>query len=537
VIRLLLVICRPGALDVPFRSVANHLVRLGLTTGEALDLDVLRPPTFSELRRALDAAKRQGAPYEVVHFDGHGIHVDVSRDDELAEVLGVVAPTRAASVLSPPRPGAHGYLLFEDPVVAGNLQLVDGPALGRLLAETGACVLTLNACRSAHAEALPAPEASGLDPHSQVRAYGSLALEVMDAGAAGVVAMSYNVYIVAATQFVGELYAALLRGEELGAAATLARKDLAAQPIRDLGGPEPMQDWWVPVVYEAAPLRLVARQPGPDRVRIEVESSKVLSGRGAFDARLPPPPDAGFVGRDEILLAADRALDHEPIVLLIGEPRSGKTVTAAEFGRWYARTGGVERVLFSKLADETTLPCVLEDLADAFSQTLEQHGVRWLSLRDAQRLRVARQVLRQVSVLWIWDWVGSSHHPPEASSASTANDHDRLLDFLRTVRETRAKVLVTSRTDECWLGELPVRINLPSMPMRDRLLLARAITVKHGQRFGQTEDWRELLTVAGGNPQAITELVTNAISGGLSSGAIDALAAQSRARRSTASGT
>ena len=51
-LRVLLVICRPGgAADVPFRSVASHLVRLSRGAREAFRLDVLRPPTFAELSK------------------------------------------------------------------------------------------------------------------------------------------------------------------------------------------------------------------------------------------------------------------------------------------------------------------------------------------------------------------------------------------------------------------------------------------------------------------------------------------------------
>ena len=47
-LRVLLVICRPGGReDVPFRSVASHLVRLSRGAREAFRLDVLRPPTFA----------------------------------------------------------------------------------------------------------------------------------------------------------------------------------------------------------------------------------------------------------------------------------------------------------------------------------------------------------------------------------------------------------------------------------------------------------------------------------------------------------
>jgi hypothetical protein len=103
---------------------------------------------------------------------------------------------------------------------------VDATSLGQLLAATGVSVLVLNACRSAHTEPSTEPGAAD-DPHSQVRAFGSLAQEVMDAGVAGVVAMRYNLYVVTAAQLVAELYASLARGATLGEAVTLARKNLA----------------------------------------------------------------------------------------------------------------------------------------------------------------------------------------------------------------------------------------------------------------------------------------------------------------------
>jgi hypothetical protein len=137
---------------------------------------------------------------------------------------------------------------------------VDGPALGRVLAKGDVPVLVLNACRSAHAGLVssPLPVTAEMDADQRVRAYGSLAQEVMDSGMAGVVAMLYNVYVVTAAQFIGEVYAALLKGHELGEAVTTARRHLAASPLRQVGGQaRPLQDWIVPVVYETAPVALL----------------------------------------------------------------------------------------------------------------------------------------------------------------------------------------------------------------------------------------------------------------------------------------
>jgi len=63
-IRILLAICRKEDDDVPFRSVARHLIR-GLTAEarEPFELEVLRPPTFEQLAKTLRAAKAKGEPF------------------------------------------------------------------------------------------------------------------------------------------------------------------------------------------------------------------------------------------------------------------------------------------------------------------------------------------------------------------------------------------------------------------------------------------------------------------------------------------
>jgi hypothetical protein len=317
-LRVLLVICRPGGRDdVPFRSVASRLVRGGAVQMEGLDLDVLRPATFARLSEVLHAAYDAGQPYHVVHFDGHGTWLDVAGLDGEPEGsnggVGLSPHVYRVSLAAPARPGQHGYLVFEDPDSTENQQLADGQTLGRLLTGTDVPVLVLNACRSAYAEARQAPgEVSG-DVHARIRAYGSLAAEVADEGVAGVVAMRYNVYVVTAAQFVADLYAHLLAGRSLGQAATAARRALAADPVRQIGAiPVELQDWAVPVVYESAPLVLL-RPPQRAAPVIRLDDAP---GGAETASELPRPPDAGFFGRDETLLALDRAFDDQSLVLL-----------------------------------------------------------------------------------------------------------------------------------------------------------------------------------------------------------------------------
>lgn len=182
-------ICRPqGRGDVLFRSVASRLIKGLGTRPDGFQLDILRPPTFEQLGRVLRQAKAQGKPYHVVHFDGQGIYQNSSQ----------LALNTNPLMFVDHRPGMHEYLAFENGMTDENVEFVNGSDLGQLLVETNVPVLVLNACRSAHAEPQDAPaqidETSEQvdDLHTQVRSFGSLAQEVMDAGVAGVVAMRYD---------------------------------------------------------------------------------------------------------------------------------------------------------------------------------------------------------------------------------------------------------------------------------------------------------------------------------------------------------
>jgi len=306
------------------------------------------------------------------------------------------------SLVSPPRPGSHGFLIFEDPDTPGGQQLVDGPALGSMLVDAGVPVLVVNACRSAHADLATTPEAEDevMDAHQRVRAFGSLAQEVMDAGVSGVVAMRYNVYVVTAAAFIGQVYAALLAGRPLGGAVTAARRQPAADPQRRIGGqPVPLQDWIVPVVYEAAPLTLLPAASREQDLSIVLDQAEASRERAGLEGGLPAGPDEGFFGRDETLLALDRAFDGDQIVLLHAWAGAGKTSTAVEFARWYALTGGAGGVLFTSFEHHLTLARLLNQVGDRFGPALERSGVPWATLDDKRRRDVAVQVLAQVPVL------------------------------------------------------------------------------------------------------------------------------------------
>jgi hypothetical protein len=325
VIRILLVICRPGGGDdVPFRSVASRLIKsLSAEARQVFQLDILRPPTFARLGQVLRAAKDAGKPYHVVHFDGHGVY-------GLPDLLPVDMTKIKYRVAGP-----QGFVLFESDQ-ADRRELIHGSRLGDLLVQNDVPLLVLNACRSAHAESAqadapadPTPDAE--NPYEKVRAFGSLAQQVMLAGVGGVVAMRYNVYVVTAAQFVAELYRALVQGRSLGEAVSRGRKNLHEQPVRDIVEQLTLQDWLVPIVYEAQATPVFSPPSQAFQLVIDIRPAGATPQCGDLDAALPAEPDAGFFGRDETLLALDRGFDRQHVALLHAFAGSGKTTAAAEF--------------------------------------------------------------------------------------------------------------------------------------------------------------------------------------------------------------
>jgi tetratricopeptide (TPR) repeat protein len=327
----------------------------------------------------------------------------------------------------------------------------------------------------------------------------------MDYGASGVVAWRYSVFVDAAAQYMVDLYAALASGLPLGEAATMARKQLSSAG-RDI------EDWTVPVVSEAKPIRLFPQAEAGFAIK--------LQAGGSVDSALPQAPDVGFIGRDETILQLDRTSDQQNIILLHAYAGSGKTSAAVEFASWLRETGGLSgRVLFTSFEQHKRLPQVLDELGRVFEGALAKNRIQWLTLDDAERREVALQLLRQVPVLWIWDNVEPvAGFPAGTPSAWSQAEQDELADFLRAARATKAKFLLTSRRDERdWLHDLPARIELPPMPFDERVQLTEELAKKLGRRLEDVEDWRPLLHFTQGNPLTLTVLVGQALRDGLKS--------------------
>jgi tetratricopeptide (TPR) repeat protein len=493
-IRILLVICRPiDTPSVPFRSVAIS-ISSGLSGRADFRLDVLRPPTYVAMNVQLQSAKAEGHPYHIVHFDGHGTYEDLSQNSHFP--LPNTLPK-----------GKRGYLHFEGS--RGETQYVSGAEIGKVLVVADVPLLALNACRSAYTETPATP--GKILANAQSRSFGSLAQEVIAAGVSGVLAMRYNVSVVTAAQFVSDLYDSLTQGATLGEAATWSRARLAEAPQRALDyEPRPLQDWSVPLVYEATPFAIAPTRAKPAQPR----ALPPLTG-------FPEPPIPGFVGCDDTLLKLDQAFTNQRVVLLYGPAGSGKTATATEFAAWYTRTHGVEGpALFTSFERYTPLTQALDTVGRAFAQALEHRGARWSELNAAERYDEARRLLQDHPALWVWDSVETiAGFPSGVASDWSAAEQRELSEFLRLIAGTKAKILLTSRREEtAWLGDLPERILMSNMQLDDFIPLAQKLTEAHKQPLRSVRDWWPILQFTRGNPLTSTALVEQALRDNLRSG-------------------
>jgi tetratricopeptide (TPR) repeat protein len=301
---------------------------------------------------------------------------------------------------------------------------------------------------------------------------------------------------------------------------TRGRKHLHEQPVREIVQKLTLQDWLVPIVYEARAMQVFTPPPTDLPLTIDIKPADATPKRGMLDEDLPPEPDVGFFGRDETLLTLDRGFDRQQVMLLYAYAGSGKTTAAAEFARWYSLTGGVQGpVLFTSFEQHKPLVQVLDQLGRMFDPLLRQNGIQWDAIPDAAQKRdIALQILTQVPVLWLWDNVEPvAGFPAGTPSAWTEAEQRELLTFLRDAQQTQAKFLLTSRRDERgWLGDLPTRVAMLPMPMHERRQLAEALAAKYGVAFDQAT-WRPLLVYSGGNPLTLT-VVGQALRDGLRMG-------------------
>ncbi|MFE2108484.1 tetratricopeptide repeat protein [Kitasatospora sp. NPDC059463] len=485
-LRVLLVVTRPDGPGDPGATTVPLLRRLG-APGGAVELRVLRPPTLAGLGETLRAAREEGRPFRVVHFDGAG----VLPGSEAAARAGARSGERSgersdAGTWSE----ADGALTFES--ADGGTEPVPVRRVARLLASADVPLVVLGTRRSGS----PAGQ-------SEAAAAGRLLQE----GAAAVLALPYGLDATATAEFLTAVHTRLASGVPLTRAVADGRRHLAEQDRRPSPrGPLPLADWTVPALHRRSEVVF----PGP---RAEGAGPQpVLSGDvpGPGTAAPGSAPDHAeglaavgeFAGRDGLLLRLDAAARRHRVIVLHGPAGIGKTELAKAFGRWCRDTGAVdgpEAVLLHSFAPGVA--------SFGLAGVIDRIGRRLFTpeefdpLAPAERRKAVEEALDTGDVLLIWDGVEAlhtRHDPAGGAPAPSEEDRAELKAFLElAARRGRGTVVLTSRTPEDWLGPGPLRIEVPGLEpdeavrYADHLLADDPDTVrKRGLRvFGQLLEW------------------------------------------------
>jgi tetratricopeptide (TPR) repeat protein len=469
-IRVLLISPRPevdegghavGYLD--HRISAKALVQAVDTLGEDLvKVDLLSPPTFPAMKAALQRAREENDPYEIVHFDGHGVY---------------------------DRQVGLGALCFEDPRDSDTLgprllKLIHAPELAAELQHYGVPLIFLEACQTAQATADP---------------MASVAARLLEEGVGSVVAMSHSVLVETARRFVEPFYRTLAEGKRVGDAMLAGQEALYGDPYRFKimgAGHLELQDWFVPVLYQdAADPQLFTVTVGEAAARLARDRRQTQLGL------LPPEPDHHFVGRSRQLLHLERLLQQEPYAVIRGSGGLGKTALATELARWLVQSGRFQRAAFVSVEPQN-----VQDVKGVLQVIGGQLVPHYLVAQYGDDLTAARQPLERALRDWVTVIVLDNLESvlPDAQGQNPAGvaDVTALLDLCQKLldADTRCRLLFTSREPlPAPFAKARCTVELDRLSEREAIQLVEQVMAQHG--------WSPPATDNATTPAEITELV------------------------------
>jgi hypothetical protein len=465
-LNVLLIIARPYERDIGFHTIARPMVEALKPISDRVNLKVLRPPSFAEFERELNAHKK--GFYHIVHFDGHGSFAADDAENPQFTLRG----------------SGQGELVFE--TLDGTPEVVTADRIAQSLQDCRVPVFVLNACKSAQ------------EGEEQ---FSSVASRLVFSGAMGVVAMAYSVYADAAREFMGRFYGELTTGTTISEAVAKARLSVLNQPLRQSPrGKRQLQDWLVPILYQQESYQPFVPQQQDTKRKALLDKYK---NRKAADSTssthtldIPNTGTYGFIGRDYEILRLERAFRQNNIVLLQGIGGVGKTELTIGFSHWLTDTKGRGNIFFTSFEKGATLNTVINQVGRGL------YGDEFTEVEDQKALVI--ESLQTDSCLLIWDNFEPVAGFAENEPLLSAEEQDRLKQFLKAMREGQSWVLITSRQDEPWLDCGYVRLNLAGLSKTDvEEFAAKILQTVDVKRDKLPKEYLDLLKLLGGHPLSL----------------------------------
>ena len=465
-LNILYIIARPkGDVDVGFQTLARPLIDFVTEGGWPVHIDVLRPPTFSQLQAVLG---EKPDFYHIIHFDGHG---GFAKPPDPHGASG----SRAAREQSA---APTGTLVFENEDHGGDP--VSADKLGELLRPHNIPVMVLNACKSAMMDS---------------DAFASVAVSLLKAGARGVVAMSYSLWVSGAKVFVPAFYRRLFADGGIAGAMQAARREMFEKNKRDtLYGQVEFNDWVVPVLYQqSAEGVLPVIKPGigqnPD---LPVEALRL--------------DKYGFIGRDRSIRQLERAIREKPAGILIhGMAGEGKTTLVRGFLQWLEVTNGLGAGALWYTFEGRT------GIEDMINEMLEVVGRGDLLPQPLEaKIPLAARLLRQHPFFIVWDNFESARGIPgsEISTQLDAKDQALLKQLLDGLDGGNTKILITSRSREDWIEDACYPLPLFGLRGEELWQYCNEVIRRRGLSLDRNcETYEKLMDRLGGNPLAVRAIL------------------------------
>lgn len=462
----------------PRRSTAP-LFEAVKSLGPFVEMRVLTPPTQAKLEKELNEAWVAGRPFTAVHLDGY-LRSTPTEDRWLFAFEAVP----------------------DSPVIKyREVEFMPFPMLASLLA-TYRIRLVVLTCTG----------------HPSV----ALASALLTAGIAAVITVHPDASADTLHRFWGAFYEELLRGARIGQATFAGQRRLVSDSYRGQGlggGGIHFHDGFVVQLYLGHQDPRLALRPPLDLWR------RLLSQGGmSSTSRLPEPPATGFIGRGRHLLILQRLLVHQTTIFIRGIGGCGKTVTAVALATWLMRCGYCRHTAYLQSDDADELRTLVESLG----QQLLPNGQHWTVASYPnlwQAVDYLAQTLRGQPILIVMDQL-----------EQWPSEHDEIFErfWKKLLSEwPELRLLGLGRLGPPAFAAPWREIVLGPLDDQDAItLISRTLTATgeippttdSGRGF---QPLRELVTLAGGHPDAVRRLAHE-----ISDRGVDAALEQVRAIRS-----